>query len=266
LDLLGTTDNRLAFHLARKLDATNRERQGVERRVLEEATERIGPQPPWAIVTGDRSWHPGVVGIVAGRLARKYHRPAIVFGWDGSSMKGSGRGIPGIDLLAVMDTCSFPPRQWGGHPAAMGLSLAEEDLEPFAESFAAAVKEACEGELPEKSLSIDAVADPVAIDRSCVLELEALGPFGQGNPEPVLAIRGAVLERPPAPMGRDHIRFELPANPSLRFIGWRMAANPPPTGTPVDLAVRPSRSFWRGRESLRAEVVDWRPAADDRGK
>jgi len=260
IDLLRTADNRLAFDLARKLDAVNRERQSIERKVCDEALERIGDAPPPGIVVGDEGWHPGVVGIVAGRLSRKFHRPAIVLGWDGAGWKGSGRGIAGLDLLAVMERCAVRPPKWGGHPMAMGLSLGPGDLTPFAEAFSAAVHAACGGVLPGKTLRIDTSTTCESIDRQTVLELESIGPFGQGNPEPVIAVANARLDSAPVPMGRDHIRFRLEANPALGIVGWRMAGSPPPTGRPLDLALRLSRSWWRGRESLRGELVDWRPA------
>ncbi len=266
IDLLRTTDNRLAFDLARKLDTVNRDRQSIERKVFEEALARIGEPPPPGIVVGDEGWHPGVVGIVAGRLSRKFHRPALVLGWDGTGWKGSGRGIAGLDLLAVMERCAVRPPKWGGHPMAMGLSLPPGDLSRFAEAFSQAVHSACGGSLPGKTLRIDATAECATIDRRSVLEIESIGPFGQGNPEPVIVVEGTRLAAPPSPMGRTHIRFRLEANPALGIVGWRMAGNPPPADRPVDLALRLSRSWWRGRESLRGELADWRATGStDRG-
>ncbi|MBC2602365.1 single-stranded-DNA-specific exonuclease RecJ [Puniceicoccus vermicola] len=260
LDLLMTKDNRLAFDLARKLDTVNSNRRSMERRVSGKAIEMIGEEPPMGIVVWDRDWHPGVVGIVAGRLARKYHRPAIVLGWDGTGFKGSGRGISGLDLLEVMQTCTVKPPKWGGHPAAMGMSIEEEDLPAFAEAFSAAVTSECGGKLPPKKLRIDAVTEPSAISRHEILEIEALGPFGQENPEPIVAIHGVRLEEPARLMGRDHIRFNLPGASGIQVIGWRMAERMPPVGSEIDLALRLSRSWWRGRESVRGELVDWRQA------
>ncbi len=258
LDLLLTDDNRQAFDLARKLDSVNSQRRTLERQVAEAAIERIGEKPPMGIVVWDKEWHPGVVGIVAGRLARRYHRPAIVLGWDGSGYKGSGRGVAGMDLLAVMKGCSVQPPKWGGHPAAMGLSTDGADLDAFAEAFAESVRNECRGKLPSKTLRIDATTEPCSVSRRTVLELEALGPFGQENPEPVIAVRSVRLEQPARLMGRDHIRFDLPGAEGVQVIGWRMAERMPPVGTAIDLAIRLSRSWWRGRESVRGELVDWR--------
>ncbi len=258
LDLLLATDHRLAFDLARKLDAVNRERQGIEKRVVDEARELVGESPPSGIVAARKEWHPGVVGIVAGRLARTYHRPTIILGFDGDEFKGSGRGIPGLNLLEVMESCEVRPRKWGGHPMAMGMSIDPAQLPAFSDAFAAAVDKVTEGDLPAKTLTVDTVADIGEIDRQCILELEAIGPFGQGNPEPVILFSETILAEAPRKMGKDHIKFRHPSNKSLEFIGWRMAENPPPAGCPVELAVRLSRSFWKGRESIRAEIVDWR--------
>jgi len=260
LDLLQTKDNRLAFDIARKLDAINSERRSIERKVAEQATHDIGDTPKSGIVVWNREWHPGVVGIVAGRLARSYHRPSIVLGWDGKTFKGSGRGIPGLDLLAIMAGCEVQPTQWGGHPMAMGMSIDEDVMDDFAEAFSRAVDESCGGVLPPKRLRIDGVADVSAINRQQVLEIEALGPFGQENPEPILKIANIRLEAPPKLMGREHIRFDLPGSRGIQVIGWRMADRMPPTGEMIDLAMKLSRSWWRGRESVRGELVDWRPS------
>lgn len=260
LDLLLATDYRLAFDLARKLDAVNRERQIIEKSVLEKASELLGKKPPLGIVVGSEDWHPGVVGIVAGRIARKFHRPAIVLGFDGEEFKGSGRGIDGLNLIELMENCAVQPHKWGGHPMAMGMSIKPELLPDFADAFAESVEGLTGGDLPPKTLRIDASAKPEEIDRSCFLELESLGPFGQGNPQPIVVFENMVLREPPRMMGKDHLRFKHPANSQIDYVGWRMAQNAPPAGRPVDLAVRLSRSFWKGRESLRAEIVDWRYA------
>jgi len=258
LDLLLATDHRLAYDLARKLDAVNRERQGLERRVAQEAEAIVGDSPPSGIVAGNSEWHPGVVGIVAGRLARIYHRPTIILGFDGTEFKGSGRGIKGLDLLEVMAQCEVQPHKWGGHPMAMGMSIEPDLLPSFAKAFAEAVDKVAASGLPAKTLSVDARADIGEVDRQCILELETIGPFGQGNPDPVVLFPNTVLRESPRRMGKDHLRFRHPANPDLEFVGWRMAADPPPVGRPIELAARLSRSFWKGREALRAEIVDWR--------
>lgn len=258
LDLLLTKDNRLAFDLARKLDTINSQRRTLERKVTEEAIEMIGDDPPMGIVVWREDWHPGVVGIVAGRLARQFHRPAIVLGWDGSGYKGSGRGISKLNLLEILEKCTVKPPKWGGHPAAMGLSIGSDQIDDFARAFATSVEAVCEGSLPAKTLTLDAEVPANAVNRQTVLEIEALGPFGQENPEPIVAISSITLAEPARLMGRDHIRFDLPGAPGVQVIGWRMAENSPPVGKELDLALRLNRSWWRGRESIRGELVDWR--------
>ena len=258
LDLLLTGDNRLAFDLARKLDSINSERRSLERRVIDQALEQIAGDPPMGIVVWGKEWHPGVVGIVAGRLSRQFHRPAIVLGWDGSGFKGSGRGISGLNLLEVMQNCEVQPPKWGGHPAAMGLSIEEDMIPEFAKAFDKSVQEICSGKIPPKTLRIDAITEPTSISRQQILEIESLGPFGQKNPEPIIAVHGVQLSEPPRLMGKDHIRFQLPGAEGIQVIGWRMADHMPPIHEEIDLAMRLNRSWWRGRESVRGELVDWR--------
>ena len=146
LRLLLTSDEAEATALAIELDQQNRERQEVERQILAAAVERIDesfdPARDAAIVAGARGWHPGVLGIVASRIARKYHRPAIVIGFDESGAgKGSGRSIDGLDLVEALTRCAATLEKFGGHEMAAGLTLLEENFTRFAEAFRSAARD-----------------------------------------------------------------------------------------------------------------------------
>ncbi|MEM0964850.1 MAG: single-stranded-DNA-specific exonuclease RecJ [Verrucomicrobiota bacterium] len=263
LELLTTQDNRLAFALARKLDGVNADRRALEKRVIDEALDKIGETPADGIVVWDEDWHPGVVGIVAGRLSRMFHRPCLVLGWDGQILKGSGRGIEGINLLQVMERCAVSPTKWGGHPMALGMSIEPSFVEAFSDAFSQAVKEVCNGALPARVLRLNAIAEAESVDRQTILEIESIGPFGQGNEEPIIGLRQVVINVVPRPFGKEHIRFSLEDHGYLEVIGWRMADRSPPVGKPIDLAVRLKRNWWKGRESIRAELEDWRLSVHD---
>jgi single-stranded-DNA-specific exonuclease len=249
-----------ARRIARFLNRLNEERRGTEDEVLTAALHQVGPEPPPGIVVADRGWHPGVVGIVASRLARRFHRPALVLGWDGTQWKGSGRSIRGINLMEVVADSTVAPAQWGGHPMAVGLSLGPDQVETFPQAFADAVDRYTGGQLPPLSLQVDALAAPGEISRESILGIESLGPYGMGHPEPVVLVPTVRLREPPALLKETHVRFGLPGTAGVEVIGWRMAAQSPPAATPLDLALRLERDWWRGEERLRGILLDWRPS------
>ena len=152
LRLLLTEDLSEATALAAELDEQNRERQSVEREIVDAAEQRIATEnlaEAPAIVLGERGWHPGVLGIVASRIARKYHRPTIVIGFDDEGLgKGSGRSIEGLSLVAALGQCSDLLEKFGGHEMAAGLTIREEKFP----AFAAAFQERCAALLSEEHL------------------------------------------------------------------------------------------------------------------
>ncbi len=135
LRLFLTGDSAEAIALAADLDGQNRDRQNVEREIVQAAEakiaeESLGESP--AIVLGDRTWHPGVLGIVASRIARSYHRPTIIVGFDEAGLgKGSGRSIPGLSLVAALGRCAGHLEKSGGHEMAAGLTIREENFSDF---------------------------------------------------------------------------------------------------------------------------------------
>src|SRR4051812_8694784 len=140
LHILLTESEPEASELAAFLDAQNRDRQEVERRICAEAEERLAESfdagRDAAIVLGSRDWHPGVLGIVASRLARKYHRPTILVGFDSTGVgKGSGRSIEGLSLVEALDLCAALLEKSGGHEMAAGLAIREENFEAFVVAF-----------------------------------------------------------------------------------------------------------------------------------
>ena len=137
LRLLLTQDEAEATELAQLLDAQNRERQTVEREIFLAADAAVAkefdPTLHAAIVVGARDWHPGVLGIVASRIARKYHRPAIIVSFDGDDVgKGSGRSIEGFSLVAGLNRCSELLEKFGGHEMAAGLTIRKNNFDAFA--------------------------------------------------------------------------------------------------------------------------------------
>lgn len=262
VELLVSDDTRFCFETARQLDSFNRERQEIERQITE-AAERI-VEAEFAsqdgIVLYDEGWHPGVVGIVAGRVTRKYHRPCVVLGNEGTLAKGSGRSIDGINLVEVLSRCSEHLESWGGHPMAVGVALDKAHLPVFRERFAEAVRFCAGGRLAEARLEIAAWLQPSHIREWLMDEIESLHPFGQGNPEPVFGVRGIVLRHPPEVFKEQHFRFWFDDGRGRRLHGvaWKLAQRQPPCGVPLDFAVGLHWNRFNGRKLLQVELIDWR--------
>ncbi|HTZ20077.1 MAG TPA: single-stranded-DNA-specific exonuclease RecJ [Opitutaceae bacterium] len=264
VELMLNDDESFCDETALKLDAFNRERQDIERQITEEAERLVESQYsalPGIVLYGD-TWHPGVVGIVAGRVTRKYNRPCIVLGNDGDLAKGSGRSVDGVNLVEVLGTCCERLTSWGGHPMAVGVSLAKPGLDAFREQFADAVRRHVGGDIAAQKLTIAAWLTPEQIRDPLMEELEALHPFGQGNPEPVFGLRGVVLRQAPEVFKEYHFRLTIEDGRGRRLHGvaWKMAHRLPPVGVPIDLAVELAWNYFNDRKLLQLELQDWRLA------
>ncbi len=264
VDLLLSEDRAFCRRVAQQLEELNRERQEIERLITLQAQEQAGSGPADAggLVLYHEDWHPGVVGIVAGRIARQYNRPAIVLGREGELAKGSGRGLPGYNLVELLGSCRECLENWGGHPMAVGISLRKVRFEEFRSRFEAAIR-ARHGETDlEPALEIAAFLEGSDLGEALMEQLDQLQPFGQGNPEPVFGARGVRLRQ--LEVFKDvHFRFTVEDARGRRTAGvaWKMAHHLPPTGEPLDLALQMNWNHFNGRKTLQVELLDWRKAA-----
>ncbi len=266
VDLLLSDDAAFCEETAQQLDAFNRERQEIERAITDEAERLIETQylRDAGVVLFAENWHPGVVGIVAGRVTRKYNRPCVVLGNEGDQAKGSGRSVDGVNLVEVLATCCEHLTSWGGHPMAVGVALPKVHLETFRGRFDAAVRAHAGGDIAEARLELAAWLAPEQINERLLDELETLHPFGQGNPEPVFGVRGVVLRHAPEVFKEQHFRFHFEDGRGRRLHGvaWKMANRLPPLHRPVDFAVELKWNHFNGRKLLQVGLIDWRePAA-----
>ena len=215
LELLLTDDEAEARRLADSLEELNRERQAIEGRILREAVAQVEAWPPeqrarrgYAVAGAD--WHEGVIGIVASRLVERYHRPVVLISGTEGDWKGSGRSIPTFDLHAALGACSGLLGRWGGHRAAAGLSIPEENVEAFAEAFAAQAAAALDEDDLEPVTTIDAVvARGADLSLDLCAELARLAPFGLGNPAPILLAPGCGLAELATVGDGKHLRFRI---------------------------------------------------------
>ena len=221
VELMLSDDAAFCGDTARQLDGFNRERQEIERQITEAAERMVEElyQEAHGIVLFNEDWHPGVVGIVAGRVTRKYHRPCIVLGNEDGLAKGSGRSVDGLNLVETLGTCADLLTSWGGHPMAVGVSLPRANLEAFRERFAAAVRASVHGQPAEPGLEISCWLPLEQVREPLMDDLDLLHPFGQGNPEPVFGVRARAV--PPAPGGLQGAAFPFQPRGRGRPAGLR---------------------------------------------
>lgn len=262
VDLLLSHDRNFCQDIARRLDDLNKERQDIERLITEQAEAMVEKQfsESCGFVLFDEGWHPGVVGIVAGRISRKFNRPAIVLGNEGDLAKGSGRGVPGVNLVDLLSGCQSHLESWGGHPMAVGVSLRKERIEEFRVQFNEAIRSRRGLDACEPVIELAGWLDGSQITETLMDELDQLHPFGQGNPEPIFGVRGLRLRQRPEVFKEQHFRFVAEDTRGRRLSGvaWKMADKLPPAGQPLEIAVQLNWNFYAGRKQLQLELLDWR--------
>lgn len=199
--------------LARQMMDTNRERQKIEREVYQHAMTLMEAQPeePATILVG-MGWHPGVIGSIASRIAFQTHRPTVVLTGQGEKeLGGSARGGKHHNVLGALQACQSLLNRFGGHRNAAGLALLKENLFAFSRDFQAAAAREClsNGAGGEEGVKIETWIEPKALTPRFLEELNLLSPFGFGNPEPVIGVRGFRV-REPSVFNTRHLRFQLP--------------------------------------------------------
>jgi single-stranded-DNA-specific exonuclease len=272
VELFLTEDRGRAEEIAGELSRANSERRATEREVdaAAEAARRELPEElreaPGLVLAGE-GWHPGVIGIVASRLVERHHRPTVVISLDGEGNgRGSGRSIPGFDLLAALEACSEHLTRFGGHKAAAGLELRAEDLEPFREAFAAHAAEVLGPEDLRRTERIDAMVGGGSLGLDLAEELGRLAPFGMGNPGVRLLVPSAHL-RDVRPMGEGkHARFSLHSG-AHRALGVAFGRSTLGVGgdEPVDATVRLEVNRWNGSVEPRVVLRELYPRQGGEG-
>jgi single-stranded-DNA-specific exonuclease len=265
LRLLLTHDEGEATTLAAELDQQNRERQEVEKQIFDAAIEKIEDRLDVArdagIVVGAPGWHPGVLGIVASRIARRYHRPTIVIGFDETGIgKGSGRSIEGLNLVEALSCCTERLEKFGGHEMAAGLALREENFDAFAEGFRKAARELLSDEALQPCVRLDHELAFTEIDLGFLQWHEMLQPFGNGNPQPLLLAREVEPVAPPRVVNEKHLILRLrQGNRHRRAIYFDGAANQLPP-TPWDIAFRIRADEYEGETLVALQIEAVRSA------
>lgn len=266
LDLLLCQDHSDAQVLAEALDQQNRDRQALELKTREEAEQMIhdlaSEQRSHAIVVGSRGWHPGVVGIVASRISRNYHRPTFVIGIAEDGLgKGSGRSVEGVSLVAALESTRDVIEAGGGHEMAAGVSVREEKMEEFRIAFVKNVAEQAESDTLIPKLHIDGEVSLKDLTLDLLDSYELLRPFGAGNPQPLFMSRGVELMQEPRLIKEKHLKFRFYQNgiehEGIYFNGVEKDIPNPPW----DIAYTIDRNEWRGRVKLNMVIQSIRKAS-----
>lgn len=271
VELLTTDSPQRAQQLAEYIHELNSSRDSLERSIqlaaAKQIKEQFDPEGDSALVLAGRGWHAGVIGLVAGKLAEKHHRPVVLIALDQLGIKpgiGSARSPNGLNLHAALASCSEHLLGFGGHAAAAGLKIDESRIDAFRQAFC----DAAESETPAGSrvgeVRIDAEGPLAQLTLQIVQQIESLAPFGCGNPRPVLCATGIRLAEPPKKIGASerHLSLKLVQyRTTMRAVGFghaEWAEELAATNAPLDIAFKPTINEYRGRQNVEAHLVDWR--------
>ena len=264
VELFLTQDAARAETLAKALCELNRQRQAVESDIYRQAVEMLPTDTvPEAIVLADESWHQGVVGIVASRIAEEYCCPTFLICLDGHHGKASSRSYGGFNLFSALTELSPLLESYGGHELAAGFTIRRDQISAFRQAICALAREYYTGSGPRTVLEADCVIPPELLTLGNVDSLNALEPCGNGCPKPVLIMKNLIIDRLSQVGNGKHMRLRLrTARHSFNAIFF--SASPESAsiaqGEMVDVAFTPQINDYRGERSVQMNVTDIRPA------
>jgi len=264
--LLTTRDESKAAEMARILDDENQRRKNIDETTLKEALDLIEQNVDLAndkaIVLASSGWHQGVIGIVASRLAERFHRPTIMIAIDQDEGKGSARSIPGFHLYEALRECEEYLTQYGGHKYAAGISILPEKIQPFREKFKKVSDEKLSRDDLLPRLLIDSELELEQINPELVKVLDLFAPFGPQNMRPVFLTRNLKIWGEPHVVGNNHLRLRVKkAGPVFDCIGFGMGDMTKllfMKGIRIDLAYVVDTNFWNDTYKIQLRIKDLR--------
>lgn len=261
LHCLSEDDGKAASEAANALDQLNTSRQNVEQKILRalDAPEQKAALTDAAgIAIGDATYSIGVVGIIAGRLARSYRKPTVVVSFETGVGKGSARSIPGLDVVEILSDCAEHLSAYGGHAQAAGITVTPENWPAFQAAFAQAVAARIVGH-HYPAQAVDAVADTSDLTPKLAHELNRLAPFGMGNPEPVLKIHPTTIEGRRL-VGTNHLKMRVGnTTTTVDAIGFNLWNHPDAQGPITHLIGVPELNTWNGETRFQLRILDINP-------
>jgi len=258
--MLTATRPEVAKNLAVRLNVLNSRRQEIERRILgqiDDITANMGNlERRRTLFFSGRGWHRGVLGIVASRLVEKHHRPALVLDVNDGVATGSARSIPGFNLYKALSRLSHLFDRFGGHDLAAGFTLKESLTGALADQLEGLASEELHDDDLIPAIEIDAEVSLQHLTLDMVTRLQSMGPFGRGNPEPLLYCGNlSVVES--RIVGERHLKLSLRQGSStVEAIGFGLGEKRPPVRRGVDLVFVPEIDRWQGCERLQLRMVD----------
>ncbi len=258
LRVLMAEKDREAGVLANKIDAANLRRRELEQDIFDQAVVML---EGWVddkrtIFLALENWHPGVLGIVASRLVERYHRPVMIAGIHDGIAVGSGRSIDGFDLYGAMKKAADCFDRFGGHYHAAGFTLKESRLEALKEALETEAQTHLRPEDLIPTLNVDAELFFKEITLDVIHQIQALAPFGDGNPEPVFMARSVKVFESRV-VGDRHLKLRVgQGDQAFDAIGFGLGGSHPLKGVSVDLAFTPEINRWQGRENVQLKIVD----------
>lgn len=263
LNLLVSKTRDEADKFAKIMEGYNRERQKIESRIMEEAEDLINKEVNFKdhkiIVIAKESWHHGVLGIVASKLADKFYRPAIVISVSDGLCKGSARSIKNFHLFDALLDCREFLNAFGGHSHAAGLAITKDNIEDFKRNINRLAHERLSLTDLMPCLDIDMELNLSDLNREVIAELEKLEPFGAGNPEPLIYTRGLKLKGEPQTLSRETLKFwASDGNTTYQAIGFGMSGlkGSLAQANSFDLVYTPRIDNWRGDSAILLEAKD----------
>ena len=261
LQLFLTQDRKEAKQITEKLNEYNKQRQTIEKEILEEAIQKVEQEPKSpCIVLGDEKWHHGVIGIVSSKITDLYFKPSILVCFEENIGKGSGRSIPGFDLHEALGKCSNYLEKYGGHEMAVGVTLKEENFIPFKKAFEEVVLEShIENLMPV--IAIEEQIDLKEITIGTVKELNLLEPFGEANKMPIFMFHNLKIDSIRSLSEGKHLKLTLKDDHLLvGAIGFNMGhlAEEYLIGDRVDVAGILEINSFNGMDSIQINIKDMR--------
>ena len=263
VELFLTDDPVRATELAKQLCELNRQRQAVESEIYAQAVSMLPMgQPPEAIVLADESWHQGVVGIVASRIAEEYACPAFLICLDGEHGKASSRSHGGFNLFSSLTALAPLLESYGGHELAAGFTINRSNIPEFRRQVCALAASYYCDDTPRTSLDIDCAIPAELLTIKGIESLFVLEPCGNGCPKPVLMMKNLTIERLQQVGSGRHMRMRLRSGRinlnAIYFSATPETASVQP-GDVVDIAFTPQINEFRGERTVQMNVLDIRP-------
>ena len=264
IELFLTEDPQRAAEVARLLCELNRERQNVESEIYAQAISMLPQgQTPEAIVLAEESWHQGVVGIVASRIAEEFACPTFLICLDGQHGKASSRSHGGFNLFSSLTALSDLLESYGGHELAAGFTISRENIPEFRRQICRLAGDFYCGDAPRTQLEIDCAVPPELLTIRGIESLNALEPCGSGCPKPVLMMKNLTIERLQQVGGGRHMRLRVRnGRHTLNAIYFSATAESASVamGDVVDIAFTPQINDFRGERTVQMNVLDIRPS------